>query len=600
MNVKELLEIVQNQFTSFERFENKESKIISISEAIKKYIKPKQLIHIAFCGGLSAAAVQEITRQFYNKNPEFRIITIGATQIFQYMLGANLKKPMIKNLITSYAADSIPRTNFVPIFNYHIKKGMKLEYWSLLTINLSLLAGALQIPFFPTTSLLGSSMEKENADSFVRLVNPFNKDKESIDEIGLVKAVCPDISIYHAWASDPYGNSIFIPPYGEDVFGAYASKGPVIITTENIVDTNFIKKNQNYVRIPGSLVSCVVEASFGSHPSMYYGLNGGYMEDIEFLTEYQKKNRTIEGLSEFVKEWIINTKNFQDYKNKVGIKKLMELSGRLNQNSWIEDLKQKIQEIKMIDENPINPLEIMILNAAEIIAEKIIHQKYDLVLAGQGYSNLAAWLARYNIATKNHHTNLVAEVGFYGYLPIPGSPFIFNVMNVPTCNMVSNIINILAINMGRSKSCAILGAAQIDKYGNVNSSKIGTHHLVGSGGANDCGSPNRANEIIIVCVHKKDRLIEKVPYITVPGISVFTVITTRGVLEKDLSMNELILKEYFNIDNKSQDEIIEEIKSETSWDLKISNNLKARTKISSEELKILRLFDPNQFFIGRE
>ena len=599
MDLKNLLEIVKDKFTNFEDLERKESKITTLSEAIKKYIKPEQLIHVAFCGGLSAAAVQEIIRQFYNKDPNFEIITIGATQIFQYMLGANLEKPIIKKLITSFAADAIPRTNLVPIFNHHIKKGMKLEYWSLLTVNLALLAAALQVPFFPTTSLLNSSMEKENVDTFMRLENPFNKDEKNADEIGLVKAIYPDVSIYHAWASDPLGNSIFIPPYGEDVFGAYASKGPVIVTTENIVDTNFIKKNQNFVRIPGYLVSCVVKAPFGSHPSMYYGLNGGYMEDIEFLVEFQSKNRSIEGLAEFVKEWIIGTEDFQDYKNKVGIKKLMELSGRLDPNSWIEDLKQKIKDIKTIDEEPINPLEFMILNASEIISEKIIQNKYDLVLAGQGYSNLSAWLARYKIATKKYHTNLVAEVGFYGYLPRLGSPFIFNVMNVPTCNMVSNIFNILAINIGRSKSCAILGAAQIDKYGNVNSSKIGAHHLVGSGGANDIGSPNRANEVIIVCVHKKDRLLEKVPYITVPGTSVFTVITSKGVLEKDENNNELILKEYFNPENKSQDEIIEDIKSETGWDLKISSNLKERVKLSNEELKILRLFDPYKFFIGK-
>ena len=128
-----------------------------------------------------------------------------------------------------------------------------------------------------------------------------------------------------------------------------------------------------------------------------------------------------------------------------------------------------------------------------------------------------------------------------------------------------------------------LGAAQIDKSGNINSSKVGPHHLVGSGGANDCGSPNRVEEIIVVCIHGKDRMLEKVPYITVPGNVVSTVITTEGILMKKEKDNELVLKEIFNFENQSKEKLIEDIKANTGWELKISDSLIERTDVVDEE-----------------
>ena len=117
----------------------------------------------------------------------------------------------------------------------------------------------------------------------------------------------------------------------------------------------------------------------------------------------------------------------------------------------------------------------MVLIAAETITQVVRRKRYDLMLAGQGFSNLAAWMAKYNLLENNFPSSVVAEIGFYGYLPRPGSPFIFNITNIPTCKMTTNILEILGINIGRSNSCGVIGAAQIDRYGNINSSKVGEH-----------------------------------------------------------------------------------------------------------------------------
>jgi len=99
----------------------------SEGKGIKEYVKPDQIIHLGFCGGFSIGAIQEITRQFYDKDPDFHVACLAATTHVQYMLGANLQTPMIKKLTTSYAGDAYPRSSMVSIFNHHIKKGMNIE-----------------------------------------------------------------------------------------------------------------------------------------------------------------------------------------------------------------------------------------------------------------------------------------------------------------------------------------------------------------------------------------------------------------------------------------------------------------------------------------
>ena len=66
----------------------------------------------------------------------------------------------------------------------------------------------------------------------------------------------------------------------------------------------------------------------------------------------------------------------------------------------------------------------------------------------------------------------------------------------------------------------LLGAAQIDKFGNINTSLIGNIEkpkvrFPGSGGANDIASS--ATRVIISVIHEKRRFVEKVDFVTSPG-----------------------------------------------------------------------------------
>src|ERR1019366_9490394 len=87
--------------------------------------------------------------------------------------------------------------------------------------------------------------------------------------------------------------------------------------------------------------------------------------------------------------------------------------------------------------------------------------------------------------------------------------------------------------VGGPGTCTIacLGAAQVDREGNRNSTDIpGGPFLVGSGGANDVAS--RATACVVVTIAQPHRLVERAGYVTSPGRNVESVATDLGVLRK--------------------------------------------------------------------
>src|SRR6266581_2649561 len=90
-----------------------------------------------------------------------------------------------------------------------------VQNWSMLTLPLRLLAGAMGVPFTTTRSLLGSSMEEDNArdGDFVATDDPFGGG----GRVGLVRAFTPDLALFHAWAADRAGNVIAAAPLNENL-----------------------------------------------------------------------------------------------------------------------------------------------------------------------------------------------------------------------------------------------------------------------------------------------------------------------------------------------------------------------------------------------
>ena len=572
----------------------KRSKVMALDAAIQKFVKPGMTLHIATIHYRPNAAVHQLARQFWGRNPGFTIISVGMTMSnFVLVYGGLAKK-----VISTFCGDSYPAALPSPVYQEAHRKGTcEFETWSILALPLRLRAGAMGMEWMPCRSVFGSSMEEENKRDLRRVKVPGG------EEIGMVRALRPDISFVHAQAADPLGNTLLTPPYGEGIYGSLASKNGIIVTAEKIVPPEFMKDHSNLVRIPGHVVRAVCPVELGAHPA---GLSNqgipeleAYADDYDFLFEIRRVYKDPKDLRDWVHYWVLDVKDQQDYLSRLGRERVLYLKGKADPDSWVSDFRALGAGEK--PNAPPNRLEIMAALAGRAIEERVRKNKYDTILAGIGTSNLGAWLAAQSLQKGGYPIELMAEIGFYGYSPRPSDPFIFNFRNMPTCRMLSYIDEIMGLFMGGSSGHCIgsLGAGQVDRFGNINSTKIPERKLflTGPGGGNDVAS--NAREVVVSAPLGKNRCVPDVGYITSPGLRVTTVVCDKGIFRKDLGKKELVLTEYVEWPKGlKKEQAVREIREKSGMKVKASPNLKKVAAPTKKDIWLLRTFDPLRQFIG--
>ncbi len=234
----------------------------------------------------------------------------------------------------------------------------------------------------------------------------------------------------------------------------------------------------------------------------------------------------------------------------------------------------------------------------------------ELIILGVGLSMLAGYFAKLNHAPE---LRPFTEGGIYGATPVGGLPWGIE------CNRISanatsftNAIDALGflVASGRADN-AVIGAAQVDKYGNVNTTgiwdvppwKAGRYipprvRLNGSGGANDIAVG--CKRYLIMASHESRRFMERVDYISSPGYldggdarekagfvgeGPSAIISTLGILRPDPKTKEFVLDAYFPFTT------VEEVRENTGWELKISPNIRKVPEPTDRELANLRTVD---------
>jgi acyl CoA:acetate/3-ketoacid CoA transferase beta subunit len=380
-----------------------------------------------------------------------------------------------------------------------------------------------------------------------------------------------------------------------------ASRKGVILTVEKIVSTDFIRQHAHMVKLPGIYVAGVSEVPFGAHPS---GLSSSglkeievYAEDYEFVDQACKTAKDADKLQAWINKWVLECKDHWDYLAKLGHERILYLKGKSRVDAWKYHPEVLPEDI---DPQKYNPVEMAVVAAGRKIEEKILKNKYQTILAGAGMANLAAWLAYHALKKKGYEVELMAEMGLYGYDPRPFDPAIFNHANFPTCKIISDVHLIMGIFMGGEKNRCLgsLGAAEIDKWGNINTTKVGGKtYIVGSGGANDVASASQ--EIIVTAIQTPKRFVEKVSYITSPGKRVTTLVSTLGIFEKLDNEQEFTLTGYFyHPSGLTKEEKVSYIKDNCGWELKVFPELQEIPQPTRDELLLLRIFDPYRYFIA--
>ncbi len=186
--------------------------------------------------------------------------------------------------------------------------------WSNGSIAWRMKATAMGIPFLPTRSMLGTDMVKYSSAKVIE--DPFTGLK-----ICLLPALILDVGIIHAHRADRYGNSQIEGITGFSAELARASKR-LIVSAEEIVDTDEIRKYPERTIIPYYLVDAVVHAPFGSHPGEMAYIYG---RDEPVIKEWVESSRTPEGTRAYLDKYVYGVKNNQEYLELVGKERLAQL-----------------------------------------------------------------------------------------------------------------------------------------------------------------------------------------------------------------------------------------------------------------------------------
>jgi glutaconate CoA-transferase subunit B len=248
------------------------------------------------------------------------------------------------------------------------------------------------------------------------------------------------------------------------------------------------------------------------------------------------------------------------------------------------------------------PAELMVAAAAhEIADEEVVFVGMRLPLLG------------FQLAKNTHAPNAIGvfELGIIRDKHAP-EPILTmgDLPNLFEAQWLSDTADIMGLLQRGLVDVSFIGGAQVDRYGNLNTTYIGDSsnpktRLPGSGGA--CDLASLAKRHIIIMSHERRRFVPKVDYITSPGYGEgkgwregvglprggpSAVITTLGVLRFDPDTCEMILASVHP--GVSVEEVIEK----TGWPLKISKDVVETPEPSQDELATLRQFDLDGYWTG--
>ncbi|MBI4608116.1 MAG: CoA transferase subunit A [Candidatus Rokubacteria bacterium] len=194
---------------------------------------------------------------------------------------------------------------------------VRVTEWTNGTLTLRHLAGGMGVPFLPTRALLGSDTLKYSGATVVK--DPFGG-----KPVALVPALNPDVGLIHAHQADVYGNARCFGPGVSPLETAMASR-KVIVSADEIIDHDDIRKDPGKTTIPYYMVDAVVYAPFGAYPG---GLPGVYEMDFEHFAEYYTLERQGE-LKAYLDKYVYSVGSDQEMLgNRVGLARLNELRRR--------------------------------------------------------------------------------------------------------------------------------------------------------------------------------------------------------------------------------------------------------------------------------
>jgi glutaconate CoA-transferase, subunit B len=218
-------------------------------------------------------------------------------------------------------------------------------------------------------------------------------------------------------------------------------------------------------------------------------------------------------------------------------------------------------------------------------------------------------LIAFVVANKTHAPNAVGlfENGVIRSTPAPELIYTMadppNILGATQC---LDMLGVMSLLQSGRVHLGFLGAAEVDRFGNLNSTEVrgtkGLTRLPGSGGA--CDIASLARRFVVLLEHSKERLPERVAYVTSPGNGdgpgwrqrvglprggPSAVITSKAVLRFSEDGEAYLSSVHSGVE-------MEDVLRNTGWKLRISDKVTLTPEPSPEELKAIHEYDKDGFW----
>jgi glutaconate CoA-transferase subunit B len=230
---------------------------------------------------------------------------------------------------------------------------------------------------------------------------------------------------------------------------------------------------------------------------------------------------------------------------------------------------------------------MIVISARQLAGERVC-------FVGVGPPNIACNLAKRTVAPD---LELVYESGVFGSVPAR-LPLSIGDPSLVSCSIqVTSMFELFAYYLQAGLiDVGFLGASQIDRFGNINTTVIGGYdspkvRLPGSGGA--CEIAINAKKVFVIMPQSKRSFVERVDFVTSPGhvggqrpkgwgAGPSVVVTGLGVYRFRGDTGEM------ELGSLHPGVSLEEARDNTAWDLKVAADLEETPPPTDEELRLIR------------
>jgi glutaconate CoA-transferase subunit A len=188
---------------------------------------------------------------------------------------------------------------------------IRVEELSELALINRLGAGARNLPFLPIRGLIGTDLIGIDPENLVLIDDPFGG-----PQVVACRALVPDVALVHAHRGDRAGNIACDPSIRWPDAGIMPKAArTVIVTVEEIVDTEVLRRDPDRTVLPGFVVDAVVEVPYGAHPTSFFPRYG---YDTALHEQWAQAARDDAAAAEFLDRYVRTPASQVEYLDAVG------------------------------------------------------------------------------------------------------------------------------------------------------------------------------------------------------------------------------------------------------------------------------------------